>query len=247
LKGRLFGKVATVIHETPYIAPTPRLQSFRNLANYSRKIEEWEDSAWELASSLKTYPTNEGIFDAYWWALIFNKEDIEKEPSPELEWAYKNWNTTYATCKDESLVQLVELMEQPRLELDQPPQSLLGRVRRFASELYTQGQLLPVRAKLLVKYDLVKRLMKDGAPFENAIFRYAPGRKFCTTTHGYMGWVPAAAQAGDSFYFFEDYKLPFVLRSCGGRYKLVGDAYLHGLIDNQFVIRYMRKQEVIIV
>jgi hypothetical protein len=62
-----------------------------------------------------------------------------------------------------------------------------------------------------------------------------------------MGWVPAAAQTSDVFCFFEDCKLPFVLRSCGEGYKLLGDAYLHGLMDDPFVVRYMRKQEVIIV
>jgi hypothetical protein len=60
-----------------------------------------------------------------------------------------------------------------------------------------------------------------------------------------------AAQAGDVFYFFEDCKLPFVLRSCEEGYKLVGDAYLHGLMYNLFVVMYngwyIRKQEVIIV
>jgi hypothetical protein len=72
---------------------------------------------------------------------------------------------------------------------------------------------------------------------------------FCTTTNGYMGWVPSAAQTGDAFCFFEDFKLPFVLRSCEEGYKLVGDAYLHGLMYSLFVVMYncwyIRKQEVI--
>jgi hypothetical protein len=210
-------------------------------------MEEWEESAWELASILKTYPTKEGIFDAYWRALIFNKETIDKEPSQEFSWAYKNWITTFAECKDESLVELVELLEQPRPELDPPPTSLLGKVQRFASELYTQGQLLPARAKLAFKYGLLANLLQGGAPFQNAFCRYAPGRKFCTTTDGYVGWVPSAAQTGDVFCFFEDCKLPFVLRSCEEGYQLVGDAYLHGLMYDPFVVMSIRKQEIIVV
>jgi hypothetical protein len=62
---------------------------------------------------------------------------------------------------------------------------------------------------------------------------------FYTTTNGYMGWVPSATQTGDAFFFFlEDLKLPFVLRSCEEGYKLVSDAYLHGLIYNPFIIIY---------
>jgi hypothetical protein len=59
--------------------------------------------------------------------------------------------------------------------------------------------------------------------------------------------VPFAAQTGDVFCFFDDWKLPFVLRSCEEGYRLVGDAYLHGLMYDPFVVTCIRKQEVIIV
>jgi hypothetical protein len=238
LKGRLIGEVAIVIHDTPYMAPTPnitptpRLEILREFVDFHRRMDDWEESAWALAASLETYPTGERIFEVFWRTLIFNREALEKTPSQEFEWAFKNWTTSYAQLKDESLIELMDLVQQPRLrsEGDQPPTSFLGRVQRFASEIFTQGQLISSKVKLLVKIDLYRRLLKDGAPYEHAFLRYAPGRKFCTTTNGYMGWVSSAAQAGDAFCLFEDCQLPFVLRRCEEGYKLIGDAYLHGLM-----------------
>jgi len=130
------------------------------------------------------------------------------------------------------LIELTDFLQQARLrsEDDQLPTSFLGRVQRSTSEIFTQGQLFSSRVKLQLKMDLLKKLEKDGAPYDHAFFRYAPGRKFCTTSNGYMGWVPSAAQAGDVFCLFDDCQLPFVLRRCEGGYKLIGDAYLHGLM-----------------
>jgi hypothetical protein len=248
LKGRLIGEIVAVIHETPYMTPTPRLQSLRMLVHHSRRMDDWEESAWALAASLGTYPTGEKIFEAYWRALIFNRENLDKVPGQDFEWAFKNWNTSFAQCKDESLIELTDLLQQARLgsEHDEPPPSILGRVQRFFSDVYTQGQLFPSNVRLLAKLDLLKRLMKDGAPYEHAFFRYAAGRKFCTNTHGYMGWVPSAAHAGDVFCFFEDCKLPFVLRRCEEGYKLIGDAYLHGLTHLTLMLYLPRKQDIIL-
>lgn len=250
LKGRLIGEVATVIHETPYMTPIPRLESLRKLVDYCRRTDDWEESAWALAASLKTYPTTgEDIFEVYWRTLIFNREALDKVPSQDFEWAFKNWNSNFAQSKDESLIELTDLLQQARLrsEDDQPQTSILGRVQRFASAIFTETQLLPTKIKLVVKLDLLRRLMKDGATYEHAFFRYAPGRKLCTTSNGHLGWVPSAAQAGDVFCFFEDCKLPFVLRRCEGGYKLIGDGYLHGLMEPRLMFGVLRRQNIILV
>ncbi len=75
----------------------------------------------------------------------------------------------------------------------------------------------------------MEKLVEASAPFENAFKRYCFGRKFCTTTNGYMGWVSSKALKGNCLCYFEGCKLPFVIRPCVGGYQLVGDCYLHGL------------------
>jgi hypothetical protein len=74
--------------------------------------------------------------------------------------------------------------------------------------------------------------VKSSAPFEKAFKQYSLGRKFSTTTNGYMGWVPSEAREGDRICYFEGCKLPFVIRPCEDRYQLVGDCYLHGLMHD---------------
>jgi hypothetical protein len=206
LKGRLIGKVATVIHETPYMTPTSRLKSIRGFLHFYQRMDDWQQSAWALAASLETYQTyltGEEIFEVFWRTLILNREALGKTPSQEFEWEFKSWNTAFAQFRDESLIEPTNSSKDDQ----------------------------PLTASLLVKINLSKSLLEDGAPYEHAFLRFAPGRKFCTTSNGYMGWVPSAVQAGDVFCLFEDCRLPFVLRRCEKGYKLIGEAYLHGLMD----------------
>lgn len=57
------------------------------------------------------------------------------------------------------------------------------------------------------------------------------GRKFCSTSQGYVGWIPASAASGDAICFFNGCRLPFVIRANGDVYELVGDCYIHGLMQ----------------
>ena len=46
-----------------------------------------------------------------------------------------------------------------------------------------------------------------------------------------MGWAPLAAREGDAVCFFEGCEIPFVVRDCKNRWRLLGDCYVHGLVD----------------
>jgi hypothetical protein len=204
-------------------------------------MEEWEDSCWELAMRLREYPTGEEIFEAYWRALIFNRQNLDEEPSRNFEWMYKSWNTAFSTSKDESLLELTSIIQRPGNNRDPSPTAILERVQRFSGQMYTGMQFFIAYGKLSFKLGLLNKLLSVGQPFENAFFRYAPGRKFCTTKKGFIGWVPLTAQENDMFCFFDDCSLPFVLRSCGGGYKLIGDSYLHGLMNNPLIVLLEKK------
>jgi hypothetical protein len=210
-------------------------------------MEGWEDSCWELAMRLREYPTGEEIFEAYWRALIFNRQNLDEELSRNFEWMYKSWNTAFSTSKDESLLELTSIIQRPGNNRDPSPTAILERVQRFSGQMYTGMQFFITYGKLLFKLGLLNKLLSVGQPFENAFFRYAPGRKFCTTKKGFIGWVPLTAQENDMFCFFDDCSLPFVLRSCGRGYKLIGDSYLHGLMNNPLIVLLEKKQNVVLL
>jgi len=59
------------------------------------------------------------------------------------------------------------------------------------------------------------------------------GRQFALTKLGLIGLVPIAARPGDSVGFFAGCRVPHALRRRGEGYVLVGESYLHGIMDGE--------------
>ena len=61
------------------------------------------------------------------------------------------------------------------------------------------------------------------------------GRDFCITDTGHVGWVSRFANEGDQICIFRGSRFPFVIRRVGPchsrRYRLRGDCYIHGLME----------------
>lgn len=58
-------------------------------------------------------------------------------------------------------------------------------------------------------------------------------RRFATLDTGYMGLVPRQAQVGDAVYILKGGHVLYVLRRNGNSYILVGECYVHGLMDGE--------------
>ncbi|KAG2419779.1 hypothetical protein HFD88_004575 [Aspergillus terreus] len=70
--------------------------------------------------------------------------------------------------------------------------------------------------------------------FESGIEVYSQHRKFCATRHGRIGWIPANARENDLICILYGGRIPFVLRPIeGGHYILVGECYIHGLMNGE--------------
>jgi hypothetical protein len=70
----------------------------------------------------------------------------------------------------------------------------------------------------------------------------SPGgqRRFAVTERKYMGMVPNGSEAGDVVCVLFGAKVPFILRECNltgpgqsCKYQLVGEAYIHGMMDGE--------------
>ncbi|KAK4889769.1 hypothetical protein LTR27_011481 [Elasticomyces elasticus] len=68
------------------------------------------------------------------------------------------------------------------------------------------------------------------------------GRSFFTTSKGYCGLGPLISQRGDLCYVFRGARVPFVVRSSAETSRLLGEAYIHGLMNGEAVI--LREHEV---
>lgn len=113
----------------------------------------------------------------------------------------------------------------------------------FSASHFVQGAMLDVRLRSPnlragnPDEPLGRRLSRLSSimtPFDSLYGQFCDGRKFSSTNIGYMGWVPEHAQEGDEICVFDGSRMLFVIRPVasdrGSRYKLVGTAYVHGLM-----------------
>lgn len=61
-------------------------------------------------------------------------------------------------------------------------------------------------------------------------------RKYFVTESGYLGLGPGAAKSGDCVVVILGLRTPFILRpQSGGKYRIIGDAYVHGIMEGELV------------
>ena len=63
----------------------------------------------------------------------------------------------------------------------------------------------------------------------------AQGRRFFTTLGGYMGIGPPGMRSGDLVCVFLGGNIPWIIRQDGHEYSLVGECYVHGIMDGEFI------------
>jgi hypothetical protein len=66
-----------------------------------------------------------------------------------------------------------------------------------------------------------------------AISAKANGRRFMISSNNYIGLAPNEAQVGDEIFVLAGSSVPFILRPEGGHHLVVGEAYVHGLMDGE--------------
>jgi hypothetical protein len=92
--------------------------------------------------------------------------------------------------------------------------------------------------------ETVHRMTEKGPGFALLMPGCANGRRPCVTETRYIGCVPPLAMVGDIVYLVQGAQVPFVLRDVKGegadvgrfgaeRYQLVGEAYVHGVMDGE--------------
>ncbi|PVH82980.1 HET-domain-containing protein [Cadophora sp. DSE1049] len=60
------------------------------------------------------------------------------------------------------------------------------------------------------------------------------GRRMMETSMGYVGTAHSQAHIGDSIVLLQGASVPIILRPCDGGYRVVGEAYVHGIMKGEF-------------
>ena len=89
--------------------------------------------------------------------------------------------------------------------------------------------------------------MKAHRRFEGAYMVVSQGRRFFTTLGGYMGIGPPGMREGDLVCVFLGGKVPWVVRQDGHAYTLVGECYVHGIMNGELMqTEHLPVQDIII-
>jgi len=81
-------------------------------------------------------------------------------------------------------------------------------------------------------------------PYSDTAIESCLYRSFATTQKGYLALVPRKATPGKSVCVLRGGNVPFILnRRQDGYFELVGEAYVHGVMDGEFV-RDARKENL---
>ena len=83
--------------------------------------------------------------------------------------------------------------------------------------------------------------------------RTGQGRRFITTVNGYMGWGPdnmfgtavSQLKVGDKIAILFGCSTPLVVRPQGGYHQVLGEAYIHGLMDGES-IRHLQEGQFVV-
>lgn len=67
-----------------------------------------------------------------------------------------------------------------------------------------------------------------------ALASFTTAFSFVVTENGYVGWVPEASKIGDCVCVVAGGQAPFTMRKLpGGFYQLIGECYIHGIMDGE--------------
>jgi hypothetical protein len=206
LKAKLFDTIDTIVHERPYNVATPYISNAAYASQYVKEMHAWIGRAEGLLESLPGYASETNKLEAFWRALVCNRESSGIAAPDNMRFSYYPFIDIFrwGRCLYEHILITAEN----------------GR----GYDVWTTAIFMVIIFHLMEAY-------ANGRRFEAAFVRYALGRKFFRSKEGYLGWIPAEAQEGDFLCLFENCFLPYVIRADGDGYRIVGDAYVQGVMD----------------
>ena len=86
------------------------------------------------------------------------------------------------------------------------------------------------------------------------VSRIVDGRRFCVTRERRIGFVPPGTREGDRVFIVKGARTPFVVRDIPGReagegkwVRLVGECYLHGVMDGEMVTSGVEWKQFVVI
>ncbi|KAK3381247.1 heterokaryon incompatibility protein-domain-containing protein [Podospora didyma] len=104
------------------------------------------------------------------------------------------------------------------------------RMRMLDKEL---GFFVPLEVANKINTQEINREHDQAEKYVNWATTISMQMKRCGTSKGYIGQVPKSSRAGDVVCVIEGVAVPFVFRASSGGYKVIGQCYLHGIMEGE--------------
>ena len=200
--------------------------------------------------------SGESLYDAFWRTLCCNRSAEQPKQPPTDDSSYRAWRLLLALHEERLNVETNvrrTLMIRKNISYFVTAAIGIGLTYRLRRHKFLLAAI-PLPFPWLTRYVgsvwdaalqiLIRKLRTnymqhstqvqiEQRDFEHNHSQLTQGRQFALTQRGRMGWVPVAARIGDDVGLFAGCRVPFVLRPVEKGYKLVGDAYVHGVMDGE--------------
>jgi len=167
-------------------------------------FREWERLA-HLGNSDVAYPTGEDMISVYRQTLM-TCQDAEglRFPGERFE-AWRKFLKDVVNSLDDPVSYENPSSQAGRKTLTAAQASILSSIRKYRASSRDSGSLV--------------------VPIEPTLYR-----SMVRATKGYLALAPAATKLGDEVALLAGGRAPYVVRPDGGDWKLVGTAYVHGIM-----------------
>jgi hypothetical protein len=164
---------------------------------------------WSPPSKTAPYPTGESMYEAFWWTLICNLDFSGNKVSDDMEKAFEAYHRSqfhfHWVHEGENY------MEHDGSPAHKHVDELMQRHDVDLNENFPQ--------------ELIHEFLRRHE-------QHTTRRRFCISDTKLMGWVPRRASKGDLICVIPGARMPYVLRSAGEEWEIVGHAYIHGLMGD---------------
>lgn len=225
-------------------------------------LHDWYNNAVATVATTNTdsdaiyRATGESLYDAFWRTLCCNRSATNLSQPPDDDSSYSAWRRLLDLQQER-----FDLEEKSRRVATRQKRILCGAASFFVAGLtyhFRRQKLLFVALPFalpsliqlisqgydvglqLVLHNLLRefvyqstQMQIDQRDFENSHSQWTQGRQFGVTAQGLMGWFPTSARVGDNVGIFAGCRVPFAMRRWDQGWKVVGDAYVHGVMNGE--------------
>jgi len=221
LSGHIVDKITRVrgaLEQDYYETPQPGsglLAANLLLQKSSDVIKEWEDIFGVRQNRPYPHASADTAWDVYWKTLHAGcyPDGMDADKTKE---SFEKWYTPFRHMQE---------LSETSVAVDEIGKSDSGTPARVVAGVGWFGKVMYKSVKLSVG------MVRNRAVAQSDI--RAVHRTMFKTDMGYIGLSSRKIKDGDCVALFQGGKMPFGIRGKEGEFNIIGDAYVHGIIDGE--------------